>query len=54
MRSPVADLLADLARAFGDGIDATRVRAVLSMLEHALGQSDLLAAFAQCQARART
>jgi hypothetical protein len=43
-----------LLRTHGDGIDAARVRTVLSMLEQALGQSDLLAAFGHCQARART
>jgi len=41
-----------LMRAQGGAIDQGRVRAVLSMLESALGQSDLLVAFEQCQARA--
>jgi hypothetical protein len=48
------DDVVTLLRAHGDGIDATRVRAVLTMLEHALGQSDLLGAFEQCRVRART
>lgn len=43
-----------LLRTHGDGIDATRVRTVLTMLEQALGQSDLLSALEQCQTRART
>lgn len=43
-----------LLRTHGDGIDATRVREVLDLLEQALGQSDLLSAFEQCQLRART
>ena len=42
-----------LLRIHGGGIDATRIRAVLTMLEQALGQSDLLATFGQCQTRAR-
>ncbi len=36
-----------------DDIDAARVRTVLAMLEGALGQSDLLAAFEQSRLRAR-
>lgn len=43
-----------LMRTHGGGIDTARVRAVLTMLEQALGQSDLLAAFEQCKKRART
>lgn len=42
-----------LVRTHGDGIDAARVRKMLSMLEQALGQSDLISAFEHCQARAR-
>ncbi|MDP2321999.1 MAG: nucleotidyltransferase [Acidobacteriota bacterium] len=40
-----------LMRVQGDAVDIARVRAVLSMLEAALGQSDLLVAFEQCQKR---
>lgn len=40
-------------RIHGAGVDATRIRSVLTMLEKALGQSDLLTAFRQCQMRAR-
>lgn len=43
-----------LSRVHGDAIDAGRVRTVLAMLEDALGQSDLLDAFEQARARART
>lgn len=43
-----------LLRVHGGGIDTGRVRAVLAMLEQALGQSDLISAFGQCQARARS
>jgi len=42
-----------LLRIHGERLDATRVRTVLSLLEQALGQSDLLSAFEQCQSRAR-
>lgn len=52
-RSKDLDDVVTLLRVHGDGIDAVRVRAVLTMLEQALGQSDLLAAFEQCQTRAR-
>jgi len=41
-----------LMRVQGDAVDRGRVRAVLSMLESALGQSDLLVAFERCQAQA--
>lgn len=47
------DDVVTLLRTHGNGIDAARVREVLTMLEQALGQSDLLAAFEQCQTRAR-
>jgi hypothetical protein len=47
------DDVVTLLRTHGEGIDAARVRAVLTMLEQALGQSDLLTAFGLCQARAR-
>ena len=42
-----------LLRVHAGAIDDTRVRAVLTMLEQALGQSDLLIVFEQCQLRAR-
>ena len=42
-----------LCRIHRDDIDAARVRTVLAMLESALGQSDLLAAFEQSRLRAR-
>jgi len=42
-----------LLRVHGDAIDAVRVGTVLTMLEEALGQSDLLVAFEQCRIRAR-
>ena len=42
-----------LLRIHGERLDATRVRTVLSLLEQALGQSDLLSAFEQCRSRAR-
>ncbi len=48
------DDVAALLRTHGDGIDLTRVREVLTKLEQALGQSDLLTAFKKCQARALT
>jgi hypothetical protein len=60
VRSPVADGSKDLddvvalLRVHRDGIDTMRVRTVLSMLEQALGQSDLISAFGHCQARARS
>lgn len=41
-----------LLRVHGEAIDAVRVRTVLTMLEEALGQSDLLVAFEQCRTRA--
>jgi hypothetical protein len=46
------DDVVTLLRIHGDGVDATRIRSVLTMLEQALGQSDLLTALAQCQVRA--
>ena len=42
-----------LLRIHADAIDAQRVRGVLTMLEEALGQSDLIAAFEQCRSRAQ-
>jgi len=47
------DDVVSLLRIHGDDIDDARVRAVLTMLEQALGQSDLLTAFEQCQTRRR-
>jgi hypothetical protein len=42
-----------LLRLHEDGIDAERVQSVLSALEQALGQSDLLRTLEQCRSRAR-
>jgi hypothetical protein len=42
-----------LLRVHGEAVDIGRVRTVLAMLEDALGQSDLLAAFEQTRSRAR-
>jgi len=67
MRSPVADLLADLGAAFAAvrvewvtllriqeaNIDFARVRGTLQALESALGQSDLIPAFERALERAR-
>lgn len=47
------DDVVSLLRIHTDAIDAVRVCTVLKMLEDALGQSDLLVAFEQCQLRAR-
>ncbi len=52
-RSKDLDDVVALLRVHGDGIDTVRVRTVLAMLEQALGQSDLISAFEQCQKRAR-
>lgn len=41
-----------LLRINGEAVDIGRVRAILGMLEDALGQSDLLAAFEQARSRA--
>lgn len=43
-----------LLRVHGDAIDARRVRSALTLLEQALGQSDLISAFEQCRTRARS
>jgi hypothetical protein len=40
-----------LLRVHGDGIDTSRIRTVLKMLEQALGQSDLSNAFEHCRTR---
>jgi hypothetical protein len=42
-----------LLRVHGEAVDVGRVRTVLAMLEDALGQSDLLAAFEHARSRAR-
>lgn len=47
------DDVVSLLRIHAEAIDAVRVCTVLKMLEDALGQSDLLVAFEQCQSRAR-
>lgn len=46
------DDVVTLLRLNGDRVDADRVRTVLALLEEALGQSDLLGAFAQAQSQA--
>lgn len=51
-RAKDLDDVATLLRIHGESIDAVRVRSVLTMLEEALGQSDLLAAFDGCRSRA--
>lgn len=51
-RAKDLDDVVTLLRIHGESIDARRVRAVLTMLEEALGQSDLLAAFEGCRSRA--
>lgn len=47
------DDVVSLLRIHPGDLDTVRIRTVLKMLEDALGQSDLLSAFAQCQSRAQ-
>lgn len=52
-RSKDLEDVVSLLRIRADAIDVAHVRSVLKMLEDALGQSDLLAAFEQCAGRAQ-